>query len=536
MSIEALGEAWRAQKAVAPIERTPTFREGGLILGAGTVLAGAEPGIGHPEIRLRDGEARLRTLLAVAYERDPTEPALAHIRRALHRWSEGEEQLAEVHLALSGLGKLQDPDEAARRLFLADGLLEAGAAPETILKALDLDESAEALRRFDPKQPRVAAGSGRTSGQWTAEPNGGGPPTSKPAPASRGPDRPSSGGSKAPASVPKAQPRPLRIPDPARSDREGTPTAPLPKPVPAHTGVPIAEPPTRTAPPTVEPKPPIRIPPPIEPEPPPGIFAEPPSAALVARVALAARWLSAPTVFLGVLLIPTKAGGRERVVRVPGRPDLRVALGADETRWKVIEYDKDGDHPFTTTEGAGGKLQDKEGRTIGYVLPGVVAVDLQQVSPSSLKDDEPRLCPVPTPDKFGQGPDSRSRDYENQIKRMINPGETTPDGFGMALTNPFTREPVTFDDCHLKTGTMIEAKGPGYADLLAHVSPAKTNITKDWFSQSGAQVQAARERHIVWYFAEKGTADFARTLFAAEDQGREKIQIIIYPYLGGKHR
>jgi hypothetical protein len=79
-----------------------------------------------------------------------------------------------MHLALATLGRLPRPRDAARRLFLADKLLEAGSEPETILRALDLDPDEVLTRAYNPDQPRVPAGSGRESGQWTSENSSGG--------------------------------------------------------------------------------------------------------------------------------------------------------------------------------------------------------------------------------------------------------------------------------------------------------------------------------------------------------------------------
>ncbi len=43
-------------------------------------------------------------------------------------WWIGEECLAALHLAFARLPKLDDPTEAARRLFFADALIASGAA------------------------------------------------------------------------------------------------------------------------------------------------------------------------------------------------------------------------------------------------------------------------------------------------------------------------------------------------------------------------------------------------------------------------
>ena len=82
--------------------------------------------------------------------------------------ADGEKPLALTHLALSGLAKLAHPKEDARRLFLADALIEAGVEPSDIVKALGLGPAPpEALEKYNPDQPRVPAGN-TDGGQWTS--------------------------------------------------------------------------------------------------------------------------------------------------------------------------------------------------------------------------------------------------------------------------------------------------------------------------------------------------------------------------------
>jgi len=77
--------------------------------------------------------------------------------------------LAVTHHALAGVGRLDDPREDSRRLFIADGLMKAGVPPTTILAALGDAPPPDALdRAYNPDQPRVPAGNGRPSGRWTA--------------------------------------------------------------------------------------------------------------------------------------------------------------------------------------------------------------------------------------------------------------------------------------------------------------------------------------------------------------------------------
>ncbi len=139
------------------------------MLGAGTRLGLAKRSL---FLRKQDSEAfdeaRVTALLGATYGRSITPRELAHIRGALVKQSEGQTPLALVHLALTGLPKLQPPAEAAWRLSAADELLKRGMAPGALVAALGLGPtSRETLKRaYDPDQPRVPAGSGRPSGQW----------------------------------------------------------------------------------------------------------------------------------------------------------------------------------------------------------------------------------------------------------------------------------------------------------------------------------------------------------------------------------
>jgi hypothetical protein len=154
------------------------FADAGLVIGAGTVLvpANAPP----RDIAVDVTDPRLLALLAAAHLRHTPASALTHIRRAADRWRAGDNALAAMHLALSRLDRLEHPVADAYRLFLADGLLEAGFDADTIVKAMDLDAppGAQAFSKYSPDQPRVPAGSGRASGQWTdgaSEPGSGAP-------------------------------------------------------------------------------------------------------------------------------------------------------------------------------------------------------------------------------------------------------------------------------------------------------------------------------------------------------------------------
>ena len=145
LRVEDIRKAWRAHSAVAPIEPLMCFKAQGLVLGADTVLAPCGREQGGGTIAVDGAEQRLLTLLSSAYSRTIGEEALGHISRAAHRWNRGEKSLASVHLALTRLGHLDRPQEAARRLFYTDTMLAAGVEPDAIFSALGLQPPTRAV-------------------------------------------------------------------------------------------------------------------------------------------------------------------------------------------------------------------------------------------------------------------------------------------------------------------------------------------------------------------------------------------------------
>ena len=130
-----------------------------------TKLAGPR---GGPRDGVAEGE-RAIALVSVALGRPLDASAAIHVRRALAKARDGDAPLALTHLALAGAERPDDPREDARRLFIADGLMKAGVKPRAILEALGAPSTQSDLdRAYDPDQPRVPAGNGRPSGQWTS--------------------------------------------------------------------------------------------------------------------------------------------------------------------------------------------------------------------------------------------------------------------------------------------------------------------------------------------------------------------------------
>ena len=166
---EQLRNAWHARKRVVPISPVLNLTPEGLVLGAGTVLVPAD---GPRRLKsLRGQEARVLALLSAAYGRAIAPSVLGNIERSAKAWSEGDDCLAYIHLAHAGLREPQDPYEAARRLFIVDGFMKAGTSPRAVFDALGLGATyIDAVEKtYNPAEPRVPAGSGSKSGQWTRE-------------------------------------------------------------------------------------------------------------------------------------------------------------------------------------------------------------------------------------------------------------------------------------------------------------------------------------------------------------------------------
>ncbi|HUO11143.1 MAG TPA: hypothetical protein VMU37_00150 [Caulobacteraceae bacterium] len=149
------------------------FSAEGLVLGLGTVLARRN----GASLAIDPTEPRLQALLTAAHLDEPTSIAMAHLRRAAECWSHGDEPLASMHLVLSRVDRLARPEADAQRLFLADRLMSAGCEPSAVIGAILGGDTAimRLQKQYDPDQPRVPAGSGRASGQWTSGDDGASP-------------------------------------------------------------------------------------------------------------------------------------------------------------------------------------------------------------------------------------------------------------------------------------------------------------------------------------------------------------------------
>jgi hypothetical protein len=144
----------------------------GLSLGPGTVLAGmGQDERGRPRLAL-DDEPRVRALLATAYERPVDVRLLTKLRLAAELWNDGEKALAHIHLTYASCRLARKCRRCA--FSWRNELLVAGVTPAELMKAQGIDLAPLDLLKFNPDQPRLSAGSGRESGEWTSDGAGNG--------------------------------------------------------------------------------------------------------------------------------------------------------------------------------------------------------------------------------------------------------------------------------------------------------------------------------------------------------------------------
>ena len=81
---------------------------------------------------------------------------------------------------------------------------------------------------------------------------------------------------------------------------------------------------------------------------------------------------------------------------------------------------------------------------------------------------------------------------------------------------------------------MVDAKGPGYADLLSQEFQQREDFgaSVKLLEQATRQAEAAGPRPIIWFFAEESAADYVRKLFKKHVR-LSHIEVVFYPPMGG---
>lgn len=172
LSADQLRKGWAERARLFPIEPAMTFAESGVVLGAGTVVAArSTPHQGRTAFAIDGCDERILALLAVAHGRAVAPETVGHIRRACRHYADGETCLALIQLAHASPPRSDDPGKVAHRWFLADALLADGVPAHDLLEAFDIDPRFldRTDKRFNVNEPRIHAGNGRESGQWTLD-------------------------------------------------------------------------------------------------------------------------------------------------------------------------------------------------------------------------------------------------------------------------------------------------------------------------------------------------------------------------------
>lgn len=403
---------------------------------------------------------------------------------------------------------------AARELFIqrfqvAQALLKAGISFAQV-RRLARGGLLERLLKYSPDQPRVPAGSGRTSGQWTSGATG---PTAGPAAIRQRPgSKPPSTGKprRGPASEPRTTP-PHNLALPVQP--KGTPAPQTAASVASDAAAVVTVLGPRN----------------------PGIDIG----------SLSERALSGLTVFLrglavtpealagaavggfGLALIPTN-DSLDRRIKVPGPGDVSVSYNLDELGLTFRYTTADGvQHEWKAAPAAGGVYLGPDGKVIARWTKVGGAAALVVSTAALLNDERPKLCPDTVPDNHG--PNGVA--YEEMMKRLFNPGNPTPKDMAYGYYGP-DGNLVKIDDCQQQTGQPAEYKGPGYAAHLAKNDPVWWGQLEQMQDQAERQAKAVPDKTILWFFAERSVYEEMEK----ELSGYPNIRVLHVPMPGHRRR
>jgi hypothetical protein len=233
--------------------------------------------------------------------------------------------------------------------------------------------------------------------------------------------------------------------------------------------------------------------------------------------------LGAAATAFGLIFIPSS--NRIRVEGdIKGLPGGRYSWNRDEAQLHLTYETADGEQQTFTAQLKGQEFLGPQGQVVGRVLPqGNVTIETNALPGRPAYDNEPKLCPLPEPDKRTN---DKGLAYEAFMRPLVNPSMPTPLGWGYYLVNPSTGKAVEFDDCEQKTGIMIDYKDR-YWKMLSDLD-LQSFIIKNLWDQAESQVGAAGSRPIRWYFSEKQAAEYVHALFDL-DPVRGHIDIVHVP-------
>jgi hypothetical protein len=469
--LEQLKKQWNDSARLRGVQANICLGPDGLTLGARTVVAKRN----HDGSLALDGEeTKVFALLSVAYGQALEPSILKTIRRISDSARDGDECKAAMYLALAKLPRISDPADTARRLFIADGLIAAGVAPRDIWKALDFDSAIfDSLAKYNQDQPRVPAGSGKPSGEWTS---GGA--------ANANANTAAAIGALAPAAM--------------------------------RAGQAVAEEAEAQAP---------RILAGL-----PGIALRLASIAARLNLPLAALIETLRASPTGGDRIVGRVSGLPNVYSERQQDELGVHLIDRSTGHTIATLYPTGVRGQYADRESGIVAQ-MEGADLR------VRSAIGTASQAQTRKKEPDECPEPGLDLPGMigTRGLRSKGYENYMKLWLNPGKPTPPGVGFQLENPETGKLVYYDDCQHETGLMAEYKGENIARIIAWATRAQrldvlARLANRWVRQATSQIDASEGRPVAWFFAEQGALDFARTVFShAADPRLAEVALSLRP-------
>jgi hypothetical protein len=132
----------------------------------------------------------------------------------------------------------------------------------------------------------------------------------------------------------------------------------------------------------------------------------------------------------GLLIIPSPNKIRSEG-EVTGSPGLKYSWNRDEAQIHFTYDSGDGHSRTFSAQLEDDVFRDGKGNAVGRALPnGIVVIDPSAISPDLADDDEPKLCPAPRKDRGGS---EAGRDYEDYVKKQVNPQNPTPRGMGYQL-------------------------------------------------------------------------------------------------------
>ncbi len=227
---------------------------------------------------------------------------------------------------------------------------------------------------------------------------------------------------------------------------------------------------------------------------------------------------------------------------VPGDSDLRYFFNGDEgTLSFVRQTGSESETIAVAHQGRDGIFFEREtGTPVARAIGGSLVFDAESLAEAAnetpararaeasasvrSETDEPQLCPDPGPD-VPHGASPRAIAYQAQISALNNPQRPLPPGLAVSLLDP-PRERTS--SLTIVGSAMVEAKGPGYADMLQDGFFRDRILPARWKDQARRQIAASGGRDIDWFFAEPEAATAAQKLFS-NAPGLEKVKVIHTP-------